>query len=173
MEKQTYRYIDVLQKIVSSYNHSPHQSLGGYTPSSINKTNEDEMRYVQYIVRIKKMKGKPTNTPIKLKASTQKKKKKKKPFYKFKLADFVRVSHLKRTFEKGYQEKWTMEYFKIVKRFKRGNKDIYIIADIDGDKIKGTFYRYELQKINKTETDTYKIEKIIKRKKIDGVQNMF
>lgn len=65
VEKQTYRYIDVLQKIVSSYNHTPHASLGGYTPSSVNKTSEDEMRYVQYLVRNKKMKRKPTSTPIK------------------------------------------------------------------------------------------------------------
>ena len=54
MEKQTYRYIDVLQKIVYSYNHTPHQSLGGSTPASVNKSNEDEMRHVQYLVRNKK-----------------------------------------------------------------------------------------------------------------------
>ena len=141
---------------------------GGYTPASINKINEDEMRYVQYLVRIKKLKRKPT-TPMKLKGTS---KKKKKQFYKFKIGDFVRVSHLKRAFEKGYQEKWTMEYFKIVKRFKRGNQDLYKISDIDGDDIKGTFYRYELQKINKTETDTYKIEKIIKQKKLDGIKHV-
>lgn len=58
-----------------------------------------------------------------------------------------------------------MEYFKIAKRFKRGNQDLYKISDLDGYDIKGTLYRYELQKINKSETDTYKIEKIIKRKK--------
>ncbi|CAG2238519.1 unnamed protein product [Mytilus edulis] len=67
-----------------------------------------------------------------------------------------------------------MEYFKIVKRFKRGNQDLYRISEIDGDEnmIKGTFYRYELQKIDTSETDTYKIEKIIKRKKINGTKHV-
>ena len=126
------------------------------------------MRYVQYLIRNKKMKQKPSTTSKKLKGISNKK----KLLYKFKEGDFVRVSHLKRTFEKGYQEKWTMEYFKIVKRFKRGNQDLYKISDIDGDNIKGTFYRYELQKIDQSETDTYKIEKIIKRKKINGIRHV-
>jgi len=54
MEKQTYRYIDVLQDIVHSYNNTPHQSLGGVTPASVTKQNEDEIRYIQYLVRKKR-----------------------------------------------------------------------------------------------------------------------
>jgi hypothetical protein len=46
MEKQTYKYIDVLQIIVDSYNNTPHQSLGGSTPSSVTKNNEDESRFI-------------------------------------------------------------------------------------------------------------------------------
>ena len=100
MEKQTYRYIDVLQKIVYSYIHTPHQSLGGSTPVSVNKSNEDEMRYVQYLVRNKKMKRKPPSTIMKLNVKS---KKKKKQVYKFKIGDHVRVTHQKGTFGKGYQ----------------------------------------------------------------------
>jgi hypothetical protein len=48
MEKQTYKYIDVLQKIVDSYNNTPRQSLGGSTPSSVTKNNEDESRFIQF-----------------------------------------------------------------------------------------------------------------------------
>lgn len=81
MEKQAYKYIDVLQKIVDSYNNTPHQSLVGSTSSSVTKNNEDESRFIQYKVR------------------------------KAKHKDFVRISHLKRVFEKGYQEKWTMEFY--------------------------------------------------------------
>ena len=157
MQKQTYKYIDVLQKIVDSYNHTPHQSLGGATPASVNKNNESEIRYIQYLVR------KNNN-----KQSMMKKIKKIKKFFEFKIGDLVRISHLKRTFEKGYQEKWTVEYFKIADRFKRGNQDLYKLTDILGDPIKGTFYRYELQKVVKSDTDVYKIEKIIKKKKVNG-----
>ena len=34
MENDTYKYIDVLQKLVSSYNRSPNESLGNVTPES-------------------------------------------------------------------------------------------------------------------------------------------
>jgi len=154
MEKQTYRYIDVLQDIVDSYNNTPHQSLGGTTPASVSKRNEDEIRYVQYLV--------------KKKVRIHSLKKSKKKFYKFKIGDLVRILHLKITFEKRYQEKWTIEYFKVAKRFKRGNQDLYKLTDIIGDEIQGTFYRYEIQKLMKSDTDTYKVEKIIKRRKWKG-----
>jgi hypothetical protein len=169
MEKQTYRYIDVLQKIVYSYNHTPHQTLGGSTPASVNKSTEDEMRYVQYLVRNKKMKRKPPSTIMKLNVKS---KKKKKQVYKFKIGDHVRVSHQKRTLGKGYQEKWTVEYFKIAKRVRRGKQDVCKISDINGVMIQGTFYRYELRKIDKSETDSFKIEKISKRKKINGTKDV-
>lgn len=154
MEKQTYRYIDVLQDIVHSYNNTPHQSLDGITPASVTKRNEDEIRYMQYLVR--KKRKQPPSTKLKRK------------IYKFKIGDLVRISHLKGTFQKGYQEKWTVEYFKVANRFKRGNQDIYKLIDMLGDEIHGTFYRYELQKVMKSDTDTYKVEKIIKRRKWKG-----
>lgn len=158
MEKQTYRYIDVLDDLVKSYNNTPHESLGGETQASVKKKNEDEIKYIQYLVRQKRKKE--TNMP------TQGKKK--KPFYKFKVGDCVRVSQLKRVFEKGYQENWTLEYFTISKRFKRDNLDIYTLQDALGDQIKGTFYRYELQRIDKSDKGLYKIENILKRKKVRG-----
>lgn len=166
MENNTYKYIDVLQKIVHSYNNTSHQSLGGSTPASVIKDNEDEIRYIQYLVRQKRSKNVMTKKEIKMTTSKKSSKKKKRIFYKFKVGDLVRISHLKRVFEKGYQEKWTLEYFKISKRFKREDKDIYKITDILGDPIKGTFYRNELQKIEQSDNDLYKVEKIIKKRKI-------
>jgi len=46
--KQSYRYIDVLPDLVQNYNDSPHRSLNGFAPSLVNKTNEDEIRYLMY-----------------------------------------------------------------------------------------------------------------------------
>ena len=54
MENQSYRYINVLQKLVNSYNNTPHESLDNATPASVSKKNEDEIRYIQYLVRQKK-----------------------------------------------------------------------------------------------------------------------
>lgn len=156
MENQTSKYVDVLQKLVDSYNNTPHQSLGGATPASVTKTNEDEMRYVQYLVRKK------------AKSVEVKQKKKIRQFYKFKVGDIVRISQLKRVFEKGYQENWTLEYLKISKRFRRENQDIYKLKDTLDDEVKGTFYRYELQKIDQSKKKMYKIEKILKNRRADG-----
>lgn len=58
MQNQTYKCIDVLQDMVNSYNNTPHQSLGGATPASVTKQNEDEIRYVQYLVRKKRKQNK-------------------------------------------------------------------------------------------------------------------
>jgi hypothetical protein len=116
---------------------------------SVTNQNADEMRYIQYLVRKKK------KTSFQ---SIKKSNKKRRPFYKFKVGDPVRISQLKRVFEKGYQENWTLEYFKIAKRYKRDNQYIYTLKDTLGDEICGTFYRYELQKIDKADTEMYKIE---------------
>lgn len=51
IEKQTYRYVDVLQDIVKSYNNTPLDSLGGSTPKYVSKSNEDEIRYI-YTIRV-------------------------------------------------------------------------------------------------------------------------
>ncbi|CAC5421901.1 unnamed protein product [Mytilus coruscus] len=161
MEKQTHKYIDVLQKLVDSSNNTPHQSLGGATPASVTKQNEDEMRYIQYLIRKKKTHSNKTV-----------KSKKKMQFYKFKVGDLARISQLKRVFEKGYKENWTLEYFKISKRFKRDKQDMYRLKDMLEDEVKGSFYRYELQNIYKNNTELFKIEKIMKKRRSAGKEQV-
>ncbi len=39
---------------------------------------------------------------------------------------------------------------------------VYKIADYEGEELKGTFYEQELQKVNKTDDDYYRVEKILK-----------
>ncbi|XP_071138385.1 uncharacterized protein [Mytilus edulis] len=157
MENQTSKYIDVLQKLVDSYNNTPHQSLGGATPASVTKTNEDEIRYMQYVARKKSVStGVMTH------------KKKRRQFYKYRVGNQVRISQLKRVFEKGYQENWTLEFFKISKRYRRQQQDIYKLKDTLNQELKGSFYRYEIQKIDQSKTKLYKIEKIVRKRKLDG-----
>lgn len=157
MENQTSKYIDVLQKLVDSYNNTPHQSLGGATPASVTKTNEDEIRYMQYVARKKSVS-----------TGVMKHKKKRRQFYKYRVGNQVRISQLKRVFEKGYQENWTLEFFKISKRYRRQQQDIYKLKDTLNQELKGSFYRYEIQKIDQSKTKLYKIEKIVRKRKLDG-----
>ena len=65
------------------------------------------------------------------------------------------------TFDKGYTPNWTEEVF-IIDEIRFTNPITYKIKDLNGEAIKGTFYREELQK---TDQEVYRIEKIIRKSK--------
>ena len=79
---------------------------------------------------------------------------------KFKIGDIVRISKYKKSFAKGYTRNWTEEIFGI-KKFKNTVPWTYIINDLNGEEIVGTFYQKELQK---QQTNEFRIKKTIKRK---------
>ena len=79
---------------------------------------------------------------------------------KFKVGDHVRISKYKNTFAKKYTPNWSEEVF-VVSKIKNTVPWTYVINDLNGEEIIGTFYEKELQKINQKE---FRIEKTIKRK---------
>ena len=79
---------------------------------------------------------------------------------KFKVGDHVRSSKYKNIFAKGYTPNWSSEVF-VVSKIKNTVPWTYIINDLNGEEIIGTFYEKELQKTNQKE---FRIEKVIKRK---------
>ena len=79
---------------------------------------------------------------------------------KFKVGDRVRISKYKNIFAKGYSPSWSEEVF-VIKKVKNTVPWTYVINDLNGEEIKGTFYEKELQKTNQEE---FRIEKVIKRK---------
>lgn len=86
MEKQTYKYIDVLQNLVHSYNNTPPASLGGATPASVTEDNKDELRYIQYLTGKKiNINKKKLNINAKKSVKEEAKKKRKKKLYKFRV----------------------------------------------------------------------------------------
>ncbi|XP_041349473.1 uncharacterized protein LOC121368791 [Gigantopelta aegis] len=139
----TYKYMDVLEKVVYSYNHTKHRMLG-QTPASVNQTNKGEVRLSQYLIKPKK--------------AIHKKK------FTFNIGDKVRVSHLRGTFDREYQEKWSGEIFTIEKRYWSQGKDLYKLKDWGGDAIEGTFYAAELQKVTENPDQLYRIQDIVKRR---------
>ena len=80
---------------------------------------------------------------------------------KFKVGDHVRISKSKNIFAKGYMPNWSEEVF-VIKKVKNTVPWTYVINDLNGEEITGTFYEKELQKTNQTE---FRIEKVIRRKK--------
>ena len=79
---------------------------------------------------------------------------------KFKVGDHVRISKYKNIFAKGYTPKWSKEVF-VIKKVKNTVPWTYVINDLNGDEIIGTFYGKELQKTNQQE---FRIEKVTKKK---------
>ena len=79
---------------------------------------------------------------------------------KFKVGDHVRISKYKINFGKGQAPNWYEEVF-VIKKVKNAVPWTYVINDLNGEEIIGTFYGKELQKTNQQE---YSIEKVIKKK---------
>ena len=78
----------------------------------------------------------------------------------FKVGDKVIISRYKNSFAKGYTRNWSEEVF-VVNKVQTTNPWTYLINDLNGEEIKGSFYEKELQKTNQKE---FRIEKIIKKK---------
>ena len=66
---------------------------------------------------------------------------------KFKVGDHVRISKYKNIFAKGYMPNWSEEVF-VIKKVKNTVLWTYVINDLKGEEITGTFYEKELQKTN-------------------------
>ena len=58
---------------------------------------------------------------------------------KFKVGDYVRISKCKNIFAKGYTPNWSEEVF-IVSKIKNTVTWTYVINDLNGEEIIGTFY---------------------------------
>ena len=67
----------------------------------------------------------------------------------------------RKDFAKGYLPNFTEEVFIVVKVLKT-EPQTYIIKDLNGEEIKGTFYNEELSRYD---SELYEIEKVLKRKK--------
>ena len=79
---------------------------------------------------------------------------------KFKVGDHLRISKYKNISAKGYVPNWSEEVF-VVSKIKNTVSWTYVINDLNGEEIIGTFYEKELQKTNQQQ---FRIEKVIKRR---------
>ncbi|XP_011630945.1 uncharacterized protein LOC105423016 [Pogonomyrmex barbatus] len=99
--KNTRRYIEVLQDIVRAYNHTRHSSIR-MQPAIVTRENVCIAR--ENMERRRGAGEKAASKVVEQKA-------------KFDVNDLVRVSRAKATFEKGYEARWSEEYFEFVAFF--------------------------------------------------------
>ena len=95
-------------------------------------------------------------------------------YHKFKVRDDAAISKYKNIFAKGYVPNWSKEVF-VIKKVKNTVPWTYVISDLKGKEIVGTFYEKELQKNSRK----LRVEKVINRKgdklyvKSKGFDNSF
>lgn len=140
--KRTYRYVDVLDQLLHSYNHTYHSSIKR-APTDVNLSNESDVWFTLY--------GDLENV-------------KQKPCV-FSVGDTVRISKRKLTFEKGYETNWSEELFIVTECVPR-DPPVYRVKDLMDEAIQGTFYAQELQKVDPK--DQFTIEKILKKRNRNG-----
>ena len=137
------RYLDVLQDVVDSYNRSVHRTTG-YAPADVNVMNAETVWRVVYGDLLEQRKLKSP---------------------KYKAGDLVRLSKVKKTFEKGYKTNWTREVFTVSRVYRGRTVHEYRIKDLDGQEVMGKFLEKELQKVEKDELQTFKVKKVIRKVK--------
>ena len=67
---------------------------------------------------------------------------------KFKVGDHVRISKYKNNFAKGYPPNWSEEFF-VIEIIKNTVSWTYVINDLNGEEIIGTFYEKNCKKQKK------------------------
>ena len=127
-----YVYIDKLDDIVHKYNNKKHRTI------KMKPVDVKDNTYIDF--------GKEVNDND--------------PNDNDNVGDHVRISKYKNIFGKGYTPNWSEEVF-VIKKNKNTVPWTYVIDDLNGEEITGTFYEKELQKIDQQE---FRIEKVIKKK---------
>ena len=74
---------------------------------------------------------------------------------KFKIGDTVRLSKHKNIFANSCTSNWDEEVF-VIKKVKNAASQLYVMNDLNGEEIVGTFFKKELQKTNQKELELKK-----------------
>lgn len=143
--ENTRNWIDMLDSLIEKYNNKIHSTIG-MTPA--------EASLAKHFTKAL------NNTLDKSRVIPNK-----KPQYK--VGDKVRISRTKGLFEKGYLPNWSEEIF-IIHEVKNTRPVTYKLKDQLNEILSGSFYANELQK---THQEVYRIEKVIRRKKINGIDH--
>ena len=133
---QTHRYLEILPKLVDSYNNTYHRSIG-MAPNKVRK--EDEAKIW---VRLYGDGSKGARTEVAK-------------------GKMVRVSKVKGQFDKVYMPNWSEEHF-LVENDKSNPRKVYKLEDKGAEEVKGAWYPEEVQEITK---NRYLIEKILRKRK--------
>jgi hypothetical protein len=140
-EKHTLNWVEVLDQIIDSINNTPSQSTG-MKPVDVTFKNAQQI--------FNKLFGKEIITHNKKN--------------KYKKGDHVRLANYREVFDKGYLPTFSDEILQI-DSVKKGNPTTYKIKDDNSNLFTGQFYTEDLGKTRKDINTSYRIEKILSKRK--------
>lgn len=148
----TRRYIDILPQLIEAYNRTIHRSVG-MRPIDVTEAREKEV--------FQKLHGVSSfRSLLKRNVSSQ----------KIPVGSQVRIPYKSEAFQRGYYPQWTDESFIVTDKITGRKRPTYKLKDQLGTKIKRKIYPEQIQKID---TNIYRIEKVLKRKKINNVLHYY
>ncbi|XP_065645727.1 uncharacterized protein LOC136076181 [Hydra vulgaris] len=133
----TRKYIGVLDEMVNKYN-TKHSSIK-MTPVEASDKKNESIVWLNLNGNVRSESVRPN----------------------FSIGDRIRITKKKGTFEKGYTPRWNEEVF-TVSQIQFTDSPTYKITDDNNEEIQSTFYE---QKMQKTDQNIFRIEKIIRKLK--------
>ncbi|KAL3119365.1 hypothetical protein niasHT_006562 [Heterodera trifolii] len=121
-ERNTYKWIDVVQDFVRAINHSPNSSIG-MRPADVNFKNAEALRQKLHDAAENVVRSKP----------------------KYRVGDRVRIEKYKHVFQKGYLPRFTNELFTVVEVHTERSPVVYRLRDDHNEIISGTVEQQFMQ----------------------------
>ena len=143
------KYIDVIDKILESYNNSYHRSIK-MTPNQVTIGNSNIVFSNLYGFADKR----------------ELLKKLKKP----KIDGTVRQKYPQKLLDRGYYPLWTDRLYEVYKSIPGKLKPYYVLRDEQGNVEKKKFYPEEIQKVKR---NLERVEKVLKERKYKGKKQFF
>ena len=146
-KNNTYRYLDVINKLLTGYSNSVHSTIG-MPPSKVNPS--------KFYIVWKRM----NSLWIKIPQGS----------IKYKVGDLVRITKEKVKFEKVYEQNFSTEIFQVFMVIRRVPQPVYEMSDLQSRPIEGQFYNYELVKFTVSPDTEFEIHKIVRTRKNGGIK---
>lgn len=141
--KRSWKWTDYIEQAMKIYLNRKHSTIGMSPVQAEKENNAAEVRQnlFKFFQKGRKIKSQP----------------------KYKLNDTVRIWKEKHIFQRGYSEKFSREFFKIIKILQNLPVPRYVLADSAGEVIKGKFFEDELTRFEPS--DLFEIEVLRTRKR--------
>lgn len=146
-KKQKAKWVDILDDVTHSYNNTVHSSIG-MKPAEVTKGEKESLAWRH---QYQSEPDPPPDGPFKLD-----------------VGQTVRISHMRRAFQREYDERYTKEIFRVSDRSVRGGLNIYKLRDLAGEDLTGSFYQKELLAVTVDPDGVFHIEKVLKTRRRKG-----